>query len=59
LQFFVKHFLEAYRGASLTASEREALERRTAAGIAEELAPLSRECSVIRDYHKPQSDAAR
>src|SRR5678810_813519 len=49
LQFFVKHFLEAYRGASLTASEREALNVELLR-IAEELAAEPR-VFCHRDYH--------
>jgi aminoglycoside/choline kinase family phosphotransferase len=49
LQFFVKHFLEAYRGASLTASEREALSVELLR-IAEELAAEPR-VFCHRDYH--------
>jgi N-acetylmuramate 1-kinase len=49
LQFFVKHFLEAYRGAALTAAAREALSRELAA-IAEELAAEPR-VLCHRDYH--------
>jgi hypothetical protein len=49
LQFFTKHFLEAYRGAALTNGAREALSREYAA-IAGELAS---EPPVLchRDYH--------
>jgi aminoglycoside/choline kinase family phosphotransferase len=49
LQFFTKHFLEAYRGAVLAGAAREALAREYAA-IAEELAS---EPHVLchRDYH--------
>jgi aminoglycoside/choline kinase family phosphotransferase len=49
LQFFLKHFLEAYRGAALSAGDREALTSEFAA-IAEE---LSAEPRVLchRDYH--------
>jgi aminoglycoside/choline kinase family phosphotransferase len=49
LEFFVKHFLEAYRGVALTAAEREALRAEWAA-ITEE---LSAEPRVVchRDYH--------
>jgi N-acetylmuramate 1-kinase len=49
LEFFVKHFVEAYRGAALPPAIREALAREWA-WIAEELAS---EASVIchRDYH--------
>jgi hypothetical protein len=49
LEFFVKHFLEAYRGVALTAGEREALRAEWAA-ITEE---LSAEPRVVchRDYH--------
>ncbi|MGE3402769.1 MAG: aminoglycoside phosphotransferase family protein, partial [Vicinamibacterales bacterium] len=49
LQFFVKHFLEAYRGAALTAAVREALDAEFAA-IAEELAAEPR-VLCHRDYH--------
>jgi aminoglycoside/choline kinase family phosphotransferase len=49
LQFFVKHFLEAYRGAVLTAAEREALDKSLLA-VAEELAAEPR-VFCHRDYH--------
>ena len=49
LQFFVKHFLEAYRGAALSAAAREALTRELAL-IAEELAAEPR-VLCHRDYH--------
>jgi aminoglycoside/choline kinase family phosphotransferase len=49
LQFFIKHFLEAYRGVSLGAAEREALAAEFAV-IAEELAGESR-VLCHRDYH--------
>ncbi len=49
LQFFVKHFLEAYRGAVLTAAEREALSAELLR-IAEELAAEPR-VFCHRDYH--------
>jgi aminoglycoside/choline kinase family phosphotransferase len=49
LQFFLKHFLEAYRGATLTAGDREALTGEFAA-IAEELAAEPR-VLCHRDYH--------
>ncbi len=49
LQFFAKHFLEAYRGASLSPAEREALTAEFAA-IAEELAAEPR-VLCHRDYH--------
>lgn len=49
LQFFVKHFLEAYRGAGLTSSERAALTEEFAA-IVEELAAEPR-VLCHRDYH--------
>jgi aminoglycoside/choline kinase family phosphotransferase len=49
LQFFVKHFLEAYRGAVLTPSEREALGGELLR-IAEELAAEPR-VFCHRDYH--------
>jgi aminoglycoside/choline kinase family phosphotransferase len=49
LQFFLRHFLEAYRGASLTAAQREALTAEFAA-IAEELAAEDR-VLCHRDYH--------
>ena len=49
LQFFVKHFLEAYRGAALSAASREALTRELAL-IAEELAAEPR-VLCHRDYH--------
>jgi aminoglycoside/choline kinase family phosphotransferase len=49
LQFFVKHFLEAYRGAVLTSGEREALIGELLA-IAEELAAEPR-VFCHRDYH--------
>ncbi|HEX5110965.1 MAG TPA: phosphotransferase [Vicinamibacterales bacterium] len=49
LQFFTKHFLEAYRGASLTAAEREALAAEYAVIVGE----LAAEPRVLchRDYH--------
>ena len=49
LQFFTKHFLEAYRGAALTPAERE--------GLAAEYASIARELAAEprvlchRDYH--------
>jgi aminoglycoside/choline kinase family phosphotransferase len=49
LQFFTKHFLEAYRGAQLTAAGRAALAREYAS-IAEELASEPR-VLCHRDYH--------
>jgi aminoglycoside/choline kinase family phosphotransferase len=49
LQFFTKHFLEAYRGAALTDRARAALTREYAA-IAEELAAEPR-VLCHRDYH--------
>ena len=49
LQFFVKHFLEAYRGAVLSASQREALSAELLR-IAEELAAEPR-VFCHRDYH--------
>jgi aminoglycoside/choline kinase family phosphotransferase len=49
LQFFVKHFLGAYRGAVLSAAEREALDRELM-GLAEELAAEPR-VLCHRDYH--------
>ncbi len=49
LQFFTKHFLEAYRGAVLTGAAREALAREYAA-ITEELASDPR-VLCHRDYH--------
>jgi aminoglycoside/choline kinase family phosphotransferase len=49
LQFFVKHFLEAYRGAVLTGAQREALES-ALLDIAEELAAEPR-VFCHRDYH--------
>jgi len=49
LQFFTKHFLEAYRGAALTDAARQALAREYA-GIAEELASEPR-VLCHRDYH--------
>src|ERR1041384_5254599 len=49
LQFFTKHFLEAYRGAQLTSAEREALAAEYAA-IVEELASEPR-VLCHRDYH--------
>jgi N-acetylmuramate 1-kinase len=49
LQFFVKHFLEAYRGAALTAASREALAGELAL-VAEELAAEPR-VLCHRDYH--------
>jgi aminoglycoside/choline kinase family phosphotransferase len=49
LQFFTKHFLEAYRGAQITAAERDALAAEYAA-IAEELAGEPR-VLCHRDYH--------
>lgn len=49
LQFFTKHFLEAYRGAALTPAAREALAREYAA-IVEELAGEPR-VLCHRDYH--------
>ena len=49
LQFFVKHFLEAYRGAALSPTSREALTSELAA-IAEELAAEPR-VLCHRDYH--------
>jgi N-acetylmuramate 1-kinase len=49
LQFFTKHFLEAYRGASLTGAEREALAAEYGAIVGE----LAAEPRVLchRDYH--------
>jgi aminoglycoside/choline kinase family phosphotransferase len=49
LQFFTKHFLEAYRGAHLTPAQREALAAEFAA-IVEELAAEPR-VLCHRDYH--------
>lgn len=49
LQFFTKHFLEGYRGASLTRASRVALAREYAA-IVEELAAEPR-VLCHRDYH--------
>jgi aminoglycoside/choline kinase family phosphotransferase len=49
LQFFVKHFLEAYRGAVFTAAEREALGVELVR-VAEELAAEPR-VFCHRDYH--------
>ncbi len=49
LQFFTKHFLEAYRGAQIGAAAREALAAEFAA-IAEELASEPR-VLCHRDYH--------
>ena len=49
LQFFTKHFLEAYRGAQLTAAHRDALAAEYAA-IVEELASEPR-VLCHRDYH--------
>lgn len=49
LQFFTKHFLEAYRGAALTDASREGLAREYAA-IVEELASEPR-VLCHRDYH--------
>jgi hypothetical protein len=49
LQFFVKHFLEAYRGAVLSAGDREALKAELLQ-IAEELAAEPR-VFCHRDYH--------
>jgi aminoglycoside/choline kinase family phosphotransferase len=49
LQFFAKHFLEAYRGVQLTAATREALAAEFA-GIAGELAAEPR-VLCHRDYH--------
>jgi aminoglycoside/choline kinase family phosphotransferase len=49
LQFFVKHFLEAYRGVVLTSAERTVLAREWAA-IVEELAAEPR-VLCHRDYH--------
>jgi aminoglycoside/choline kinase family phosphotransferase len=49
LQFFVKHFLEAYRGAVLAAAERQALDE-AFVNLAEELAAEPR-VFCHRDYH--------
>jgi aminoglycoside/choline kinase family phosphotransferase len=49
LRFFLKHFLEAYRGAALSAPQRSALEQEFQA-IAEELASEPR-VLCHRDYH--------
>ena len=49
LQFFLKHFLEGYRGAQVTPAEREAFAREFQA-IAEELASEPR-VLCHRDYH--------
>ena len=49
LQFFMKHFLEAYKGAALSPASREALTRELAS-IAEELAAEPR-VLCHRDYH--------
>jgi aminoglycoside/choline kinase family phosphotransferase len=49
LQFFVRHFLEAYRGVSLTGSERQVLDT----GFADLAGELAAEPRVLchRDYH--------
>jgi aminoglycoside/choline kinase family phosphotransferase len=49
LQFFIKHFLEAYRGVSLTPAERAALD----AGFTDLARELASEPRVLchRDYH--------
>ena len=49
MDFFVKHFVEGYRGASLTAGERDALAREWAS-LVEELAAEPR-VLCHRDYH--------
>jgi N-acetylmuramate 1-kinase len=49
LQFFVKHFLEAYRGVALTSSQRQALDGEFAE-VVEELASEPR-VLCHRDYH--------
>ena len=49
LEFFTKHYLEAYRGASISAPDREAL-RGSGAALAEELAGEPR-VLCHRDYH--------
>jgi aminoglycoside/choline kinase family phosphotransferase len=49
LQFFIRHFLEAYRGASLRVAERQALDAELLR-IAEELAAEPR-VFCHRDYH--------
>ncbi|MBI4265934.1 MAG: phosphotransferase [Acidobacteria bacterium] len=49
LQFFTRHFLEAYRGATLTAASRQGLAEEYAA-VAEELAAEPR-VLCHRDYH--------
>jgi len=49
MDFFIKHFLEAYRGASLTAAERAAL-REELGRVVEELA-AERRVLCHRDYH--------
>jgi aminoglycoside/choline kinase family phosphotransferase len=49
LQFFAKHFLDAYRGAALSPAEREALTTEFA-GIVDELAAEPR-VLCHRDYH--------
>jgi aminoglycoside/choline kinase family phosphotransferase len=49
LQFFVRHFLEGYRGATLTAPDREALAAELTV-IAEELSS-ERRVLCHRDYH--------
>ena len=49
LQFFTKHFLEAYRGAALSSVQRDALAREYA-GIVDELAAEPR-VLCHRDYH--------
>ncbi len=49
LQFFIKHFLEAYRGAVLTPAERQALDAELLR-VAEELAGEPR-VFCHRDYH--------
>jgi aminoglycoside/choline kinase family phosphotransferase len=49
LQFFLKHFLEGYRGARVTAAQRDALTRELGA-IAEELS-AERRVLCHRDYH--------
>ncbi len=49
MEFFVKHFVEGYRGVSLTAAERDGLSREWAALVEE----LANEPRVLchRDYH--------
>jgi N-acetylmuramate 1-kinase len=49
LQFFVKHFMEAYRGVALSAAERQVLDAELT-GVAAELAGEAR-VLCHRDYH--------